>query len=117
MATIYKFRQVGNEELTARAFADGVDIHASHPLRSCIRYQWFYNDLRTGSTPEAITVNGDGETYLVDLNDVGNSGEYYCEIQIGTTGECNQTTQTRRISIIECLDQGDRTFGATGADG
>ena len=109
MATTYKFRQVGNETLTARAFADGVEIHASHPLRSCIRYQWFYNDLLTGSVAEAIT-GATALTFDVDLNDVSNSGEYHCEIQIGNTGDCDQVTQIRRITIVECVGPQDVLF-------
>ena len=102
MATTYK--EINSSTpvvLTAPVFADGIEIHANHPLRPCIRYQWFFDNL-TGSVPVHASGTSDGETYTVDLSNVANSGNYYCEISVGTTGDCNQRTEDRIISIVNC---------------
>ena len=101
--------------LTARVYADGVEVHIFHELAACIHYQWFYDDLLGAG---AVEVTGaTSKEYQVDLTQVSSSGEYYCEIKIGMTGCNDQVTERRRVSIIECLDQTDRTFAATGALG
>ena len=112
MATTYLNRlDSAVETLTARVFADDVEIYPTHELRQCTRYQWFYDDLMNGPVEVAGATN---QTYDVDISAVSNSGEYYCEISIGTTEECDQTTERRRITIIDCLDQTARTVPSTG---
>ena len=116
MATIYK--EINSSipvVLTAQVFADDIEIHPDHRLRDCTRWQWYFDGL-LGSGPIVIP-GATARDYTVDLSSVAFSGEYYCEISIGTTGECDQTSPRERISIIECLDQTDRTFLATGASG
>ena len=101
--------------LTARVYADNVEIHIFHKLAACLHYQWFFDDLLGGG---AVEITGAiAKEYQVDLTSVASSGEYYCEIKIGMTGCNDQVTERRRVSIIECLDQTDRTFAATGASG
>ena len=112
MATIYKFRQVGEEPLVARAFADGEEIHVNHPLRSCVSFQWFYNDLLND---EFDPIEGATEQmYNVDLNSIGNSGAYFCRINIGS---CPTITETETVSIIECIGQDPAVFPSSGATG
>ena len=101
--------------LTARVYADNVEVHIFHKLASCLHYQWFFDDLLGGGGSE-IT-GAIAKEYQVDLTSVASSGEYYCEIKIGMTGCNDQVTERRRVSIIECLDQTDRTFAATGGSG
>ena len=115
MATTYKFRAVGVETLTAQLFADQIEVHSSHELRTCTTYQWFYDDL-TGSGPTAIAM-ATNQTYDVDTNSVGNSGEYFCRITVGTTGDCVYDTQVRRITIIECIAPTSRLFNVAGGAG
>ena len=122
MATTYKFLTSGVETLTANVFADQVEIYDGHRLDPCTMYVWFHDDLLGNANSitqvQAPTrIGAGGSTYDVDLSDVANSGEYYCEIRIGQTQDCWITTERRRISIVECLDQTDRTFAATGASG
>lgn len=117
MATTYK--QINSPDpvvLTARAFADGIDIHPAHRLRGCTVFQWKYDNLLGGAVVDAPGTSNE-QNYTVDLSTVDSSGEYYCEIDIGTTGECDRVTDRRRISIISCSQQTDRTFGPIGAFG
>ena len=122
MATTYKFLTTGTETLTANVFADQVEIYDGHRLDPCTMYVWFHDDL-LGNADSITQVQGPirigagGNTYDVDLSSVANSGEYYCEIRVGETGDCWFTTERRRVTIVECLDQVDRTFGPTGASG
>ena len=120
MATTYKeINSTTPLVLEAPVYADGVQIHATHRLRSCIRWQWYRDPLNadgTPATPVAIT-GATNETLTVDLTAVANSGEYYAEITIGNTTQCDQISRRERVSIIQCLDQTDRTFSATGANG
>ena len=101
MATTYKeINSATPVILTAPVFADGIEIHPTHPLRSCTRWQWFFDDL-TGGAAVALTGATD-DSYTVDLSSIASSGEYYCEITIGNTGDCDQRTENRRISIVDC---------------
>ena len=103
MATTYK--EINSSTpvvLTAPVFADGIEVHANHPLRPCIRYQWFFDNLVPGNVPVHASGTSDQETYTVDLSSVANSGNYYCEISVGTTGDCDQRTEDRIISIVNC---------------
>ena len=100
---------------SARAIADGVEIYPGHRLEACTFYQWMYDDL-LGDGPVEIA-GATEKTYTPDLTAIENSGQYFCQITIGTTGDCDLTTEIRTLSIIECLDQTDRTFAATGASG
>lgn len=119
MATTYK--QLNSPDpivLTARAYADEVEIHAAHALRPCTSFQWKYDNLL--GTPTSIVDalgTSTAQNYTVDLSSVASSGEYFCEITIGSTGDCDQVTERRRISIISCSQQTPRTFTATGAFG
>lgn len=120
MATIYKKKNSTTPAvLTARVYDGDVEIHSTHRLASCITYKWFYDDLMGGGA--TVIPNATSKTYSVDLTQVSNSGEFYCEIQVGATppgstqGCGNQTTDRRRVSIIECLFQTERTFNATNA--
>ena len=118
MATIYKHKNSATPlPLTARVYSEGVEVHIYHELASCISYQWFYDDLLGGGAVEATGATSTSKEYQVDLTQVASSGEYYCEVKIGMTGCRNQVTQRKRVSIIECLFQTDRTFAATGASG
>jgi hypothetical protein len=118
MATIYKKKNSATPlPLTARVYSEGVEVHIYHELASCISYQWFYDDLLGGGAVEATGATSTSKEYQVDLTQVASSGEYYCEVKIGMTGCSNQVTQRKRVSIIECLFQTDRTFAATGASG
>ena len=118
MATTYRFLASGqNVELTADLFADGVEVNSDHRLSNCISYQWYRNNglinfnLENFSAIDGATAS----TYNVSLGDISNSGEYYCEIIIGKTNRCNQRTEIRRITIIECVGTASRTLPATGA--
>ena len=130
MATTYKFNS-GTETLTANIFADSVQIYDGHPLDPCTVYVWYHDPLNMDGTPtinesdvaslptdnivqEATRIGDGGNTFDVVLTDVSNSGEYFCVIQVGTTGDCWLTTERRRISIVECLDQADATIVGTG---
>jgi hypothetical protein len=118
MITTYKYK--GEERdpviLTARLYTtEGAEIHANHELASCISYKWFKDDL-LGGGGVAIS-EATNKQYTVDLSSVANSGEYYCEIKVGMTGCNDQVTERRRVSIIECLYQIERTFTATNAAG
>jgi len=116
MATIYKHKDSATPlPLTARVYSEGVEVHIYHELASCISYQWFYDDLLGGGAVEATGTTSTSKEYQVDLTQVASSGEYYCEVKIGMTGCSNQVTQRKRVSIIECLFQTERTFAATGA--
>lgn len=116
MATTYKNKDSAVPvPLTARVYADGVEIHIYHELASCLHYQWFFDDLLGGS-PVEIT-GATSKEYQVDLTSVANSGEYYCEIKVGMTGCSDQVTERRRVSIIECVHQEVTTYGATNANG
>lgn len=118
MATIYKHKDSATPlPLTARVYSEGVEVHIYHELASCISYQWFYDDLLGGGAVEATGTTSTSKEYQVDLTQVASSGEYYCEIKIGMTGCSNQVTQRKRVTIIECLFQTERTFAATGASG
>ena len=116
MATIYKHKDSATPlPLTARVYSEGVEVHIYHELASCISYQWFYDDLLGAG---AVKVTGaTSKEYQVDLTQVASSGEYYCEIKIGMTACNDQVTQRKRVTIIECLFQTERTFAATGASG
>ena len=116
MATIYKHKDSATPlPLTARVYSEGVEVHIYHELASCISYQWFYDDLLGAG---AVKVTGaTSKEYQVDLTQVSSSGEYYCEIKIGMTACNDQVTQRKRVTIIECLFQTERTFAATGASG
>lgn len=114
MATTYKFRQDGGtERLTARIYADDIEIHSTHRLSGCTTYQWMYDNL-LGGNPVNATGTSTNSTYDVDISNVNNSGEYFCQV---TIGGCMINTERRRISIIECLDQSLGTFPATNASG
>lgn len=116
MATTYKFLHPTNTEtLTAQLFADGIEVHSSHALIDCLRYQWFYDDL-LGSSPQAI-MGATSASYEVPLASVGSSGEYYCQIRIGTTGDCVEQTELRRITIVNPITPRDNIFSDTGASG
>ena len=124
MATTYKFLTSGVETLTANVFADQVEIYDGSRLDPCTMYVWFHDPLDANGNPTtpvevqaAARIGDGGNTYDVDLSNVANSGEYYCQIRIGLTEDCWITTERRRITIVECLDQTDRTFAATGASG
>ena len=111
MATIYKFKDSTIEPLVARLHADEIEVYSGHELEGCIRYQWKLDHL----DGNIIDAPGDstGKSYQVDTSSVGNSGEYYCEIQVGNTGDCDQVTQRRRVTIVECIP-GDIVVKATG---
>lgn len=110
MATTYKFRATGTETLTAQIFADDIEIHSSHRLSPCTTYQWHYDDLlgTDGGQPIDSATN---PTYDVDLSSVGNSGEYYCVI---TVGSCAYTTERRRITIIGTISPDSILFTDAG---
>ncbi len=120
MATTYKFLTSGVETLTANVFADQIEIYDGHPLDPCTEYVWFHDD-RLGNDDSVTEVQGPtrigagGNTYDVDLSSVANSGDYWCEIRVGTTEDCWIRTETRTISIIECVSPQNRTLAATGA--
>ena len=107
MATTYKEKAVGVEILTARLYADQIEVYPTHDLAECLRYQWKYNPVN-GTTVDApldgsANPSSTNKEYHVDLDSVANSGDYYCEIQVGNTGDCDQITETRRITIVECV--------------
>lgn len=114
MVTIYKKKNsTVPAVLTAYVYDGAVEIHSTHRLASCISYKWFYDDLMGGG---AVEISGaTSKTYTVDLTQVSNSGEFYCEVEIGATGCSDQTTERKRVSIIECLFQTERVFNATNA--
>ena len=114
MATTYKFKTAGVETLTARLYADQIEVYPGHDLESCLRYQWKYDDRINGFVD---IVGATSKTYDVDLSTVASSGDYYCEIQVGNTGDCNQVTETRTISIIDCIAPQDVLFTDEGGTG
>lgn len=121
MATTYKFlSSTETETLTANIFADGVQIHDGHRLDPCTEYVWYHDPLDSEGNPttgtivqEATRIGAGGNTFDVELDDVGNSGEYWCEIRVGQTRDCWITTARRRITIVDCR-QGTTTFSAAG---
>ena len=114
MATTYKFKTAGVETLTARLYADQIEVYPGHDLEECLQYQWRYNDRINGFVN---IVGANSKTYDVDLSTVASSGDYYCDIQVGNTGECNQVTETRTISIIDCIAPEDVLFTDAGGAG
>lgn len=134
MATTYKFKTAGVETLTAQLYADQIEVYPGHELEACLTYQWYYDNLLgggpvpiiqdtdedgnpLGTWPAEASEDATNKTYDVDLDNVGVSGEYYCRITIGTTGECVFDTQIRRISIIECVPLVGSPFNASGSSG
>ena len=114
MVTIYKKKNsTVPAVLTAYVYDGAVEIHSTHRLAACISYKWFYDDLMGGGAVEIAGATS--KTYTVDLTQVSNSGEFYCEVEIGSTGCSDQTTERKRVSIIECLFQTERVFNATNA--
>ena len=114
MATTYKFKTAGVETLTARLYADQIEVYPGHDLEACLRYQWKYDDRINGFVD---LVGATNKTYDVDLSTVASSGDYYCEIQVGNTGDCDQITETRTISIIDCIAPEDVLFTDEGGAG
>ena len=108
MATIYKeINSTTPVVLDASVFADGIEIHPDHRLRNCTSWQWYFDDL-TGTGPTAI-MDATSETYSVPLTSVDHSGEYFCRITIGNTGECDQESEHHTVSIVDC--RGDDAVG------
>ena len=107
MATTYKFKTAGVETLTARLYADQIEVYPGHDLEACLKYQWKYDDRINGFVD---IVGATSKTYDVDLSTVASSGDYYCEIQVGNTGDCDQVTETRTISIVDCVSPEDVLF-------
>ena len=111
----------------ARAYADGQDIHDGilavandqatftppHPLRNCTSYQWYYDNLVgagniaiPGATSDTYTIREDAGPTGIRVED---SGEYWCEIRIGSVEEISgqhciiRQTPRQRIICIDCL--------------
>ena len=106
----------------ARMFSDGEDIYDGildsmgvftppHELRSCLRFQWIYDDL-LGGGPNVI-VGEINDTYTVDTSSIDNSGDYYCLLTLGTQDCATIETVHRRVVIVECVAPFQRTVDAT----
>ena len=132
MATTYKFLNSDTPvTLTARLYADNIEVYPGHELESCLRYQWYYDaldgsgnatfDLSDPMTRDNWVVapgTSNEKEYTVNLTSVANSGEYQCLITVGTTYEnlpsCDQVTERRRVTIVECVGPQDNLLGSGG---
>lgn len=121
MATIYTEINGTIDPLVARIYADGVDIYDGfisggeftppHPLRSCTTFQWQYDNLAGAGW---LDIDGAiDDTFQVDTSMVANSGSYRCIITVGSE-QCQQITDVRTISIIDCRETEVPVFPGTG---
>ena len=117
MATTYKLLSAsGTEPLTARIYADDIEIHSSHRLDACTTYQWFHDTLNMDgtSTGGTMVAGQTTQTYNLPLSTVANSGDYWCVI---TVGNCRFETERRRISIINRFSPERNLFTADAGTG